>query len=291
MTSIKYNLDIMMRKKTFRFAFALMLVLCIALPFMYAIKYKGWSESMLPAAHTLYVGNAMGLAWKYIQLLFPFLVIFPYSMSFFDESKAGMNLYIQARSGRCRYYISQVITCSIGGFVLICIPFILNILLNSIIFSENANDYLSTYDSYTDNWSGCITGSTTYFPVLWKGFVMKGLYINHPQLHNVLFAILAAVVSGIMSMLAYAFSILVRKGRLFIFFIMYVFFQIFSMIDSVMFDKWDESNTYVCTNITSYLSNGLLQVGRVYWLFYILLLLAVIFIIKIVKDRIKADEL
>lgn len=291
MASIRYNLSIMMRKKTFRFAFILMLMLCTALPFMYAVRYRGWSSFVLPAAHTLYVGNAMGLAWKYIQLIFPFLVIFPYSMSFFEESKEGTNLYIQVRSGRCKYYISQLVTCFVGGFVIICIPFILNILLNSVIFPENANDYISTYDKYTDNWNGGITGSTTFFAVLSKGFMMKGVYINHPQLHNLLFAMLSAIVSGVMAMLAYAFSIFIRKGRLFIFFMMYIFFQIFSMADSVLFDKWDEVNAYVCTNITAYLSNGLLQVGRVYWMFYILLVLIILFVIRIVKRRIEADEI
>lgn len=291
MKSVKYNLSIMVRKKTFRFSFFLVLLLCIFLPFVYAIEYKGYSVVELPAAHTLYVGNAMGLAWKYMQLVFPFLVIFPYSMSFFEESKEGTILYIQARSGRKQYYFSQVITCFIGGFVIIGVPFAINILLNSIIFPDNANDYISTYDIYTSNWSSCITGSSTIFHVISKGYMLKSLYINHPQLHNLLFALLSGVVSGIMSMLAYAFSIFIRKSRLFIFFLMYVFFQIFSMMDSVMFDNWSDVNVYVCTNITSYISNGLLQMGRVYWGFYVLLAFVVLFVITVIRKRIKRDEI
>lgn len=289
--SVKYHLNIMARKKAFRFSFFLILLLCICLPFIYALQYKGYSMSKLPSAYTLYIGNAMGLVWDYIQLLFPFLVIFPYSMSFYEESKEGTILYIQARSGRKQYYISQLITCFIGGFVIIFIPFILNILLNSIIFPEIANDYISTYDRYTYNWSGGITGSTTIFPVLSKGYMLKELYINYPQLHNVLFALLSGVVAGIMAMLAYAFSIFIKKSRLFIFFLMYLFFQIFTMVDSVMYDNWSEETTYVCVSLATYLSNGLLQVGRIYWLFYAILLFVVLFVIKTIKGRIAEDEL
>lgn len=289
--SIKYNLNIMMRKKTFRFSFGLVFALCVFLPFLYAFRYKGYCVAQLPAANTLYVGNAMGVAWKYIQLLFPFLVIFPYGMSFYEEARDGTILYIQIRNGRKQYYISQLIVCFIGGFLIIAIPFIINILLNTIIFPADANDYVSTYNKYTDNWIGSITGSSVIFPVWSKGYLLKGMFVNHPQLYNVLFALLSGGVAGIMSMLAYAFSLFVKKGRLFIFFLVYLFFQIFSMIDSVMFNRWDETNTYVCTNITMYISNGLLQVGRVYWIFYIFLLFVVLFVIKIVKRRISEDEI
>lgn len=291
MNMIRYNLNMMMRKKTFKFSFGLVMMLCILLPFFFAIKYKGYPVYQLPAAYTLYVGNELGLAWKYVRILFPFLVILPYSMCFFEESKEGTILYIQSRCGRKKYYGSQMITCFIGGFILIGIPFLINILLNAIIFPANANDYISTYDMFTENWSGSITGSNIIFPVISKGYILKGLFINHPQIHNLLFAVLAGIVAGIMSMLAYAFSIFITKSRLFIFFLMYIFFQAFSMIDSVLFDAWDVGITYVCTNITAYISNGLLQVGRVYWLFYIFLVVVVLFIVRTVKRRIKSDEI
>ena len=281
----------MTRKKSFRFSFILVLLLCICLPFVYAVQYKGYNMSELPSAYTLYIGNAMGIVWNYVQLLFPFLVIFPYSMSFYEESKDGTILYIQARSGRTSYYISQLITCFVGGFVIICIPFLLNILLNFIIFPEIANDYISTYDRYTYNWCGGITGSTTIFPVLSKGYMLKELYINYPQLHNMLFALLSGLVAGIMAMLAYAFSIFIKKSRLFIFFLMYLFFQIFVMVDSVVYDNWSEETTYVCVNLVTYVSNGLLQVGRVYGVFFVILFAVVLFVIKTVKERISEDEL
>lgn len=289
--SISYNLNIMMKKRTFKFSFFLVLLLCILLPFIYAIQYKGYAVAQLPSAYTLYVGNAMGLTWEYLQLIFPFLVIFPYSMSFYEEMKEGAILYIQTRSGRKKYYISQLVTCFIGGFIIIFIPFIINILLNAVIFPESANDYISTYDMYTDNWSGSITGSSTVFPVLSKGYMMKSLYINYPQLHNAMFALLSGIVAGIMSMLAYAFSIFIKKSRLFIFLLMYVFFQIFAMLDSVLFDNWDETKIYVCTNIVTYISNGLLQTGRVYWLFFAVLLLVLLFVIRTIKRRIAEDEI
>jgi hypothetical protein len=267
------------------------MILCIYLPFYYALKYKGVDTLQLPSASTLYVGNAVGLAWKYVQLLFPFLVIFPYSMSFFEESKAGMLMYVQVRNGRKQYYYSQLITCFIGGFIIICIPFLVNILLNSIIFPESGNDYISTYNQFTWNWRATITGSNVVFPVLYKGFILKNLFVNHPQLYNVLFAILSGFTAGIMSMLAYAFSMFIKKSRLFIFLMMYILFQAFAMLDSVLVDRWDETTIYVRTNIVEYISNGLLQPGKVYWLFWGLLLIIFFIATRIVRGRIAEDEI
>lgn len=290
MNSILYNLTIMMRKKTFRFSFLLVLALCIGMPFVYAVQYTGCSTMQLPATHTLYVGNAMGLVWDYFQLVFPVLVIFPYSMSFFEESKNGTLLYIQARSSRKQYYISQLITAFIGGFVIICIPFLINILLNAILFPAEGNDYLSTFDRYTYNWSGSITGSTTVFPVLAKGFVFKGLYADHPQLHNLLFALLAGVGAGMMAMLAYACSMVVRRNRFFLFLAMYLIFEVLAMVNSVLYDRWSESSVYVCTDFVSYLSNGLLQVGRSYGLFWGFMAGMAGVVLCLVRKRIEEDE-
>jgi hypothetical protein len=72
---------------------------------------------------------------------------------------------------------------------------------------------------------------------------------------------------------------------------MYILFQVFAMLDSVLADRWDETTIYVRTNIVEYISNGLLQPGKVYWLFWGLLLIIFFIATRIVRGRIAEDEI
>lgn len=288
---LNVNMKIMMRKKPFLFSLGVMMALCITLPFVYWVSYKNYYSYQLPAAYSVFVGNDMGLAWKYIQLIMSFLVIFPYSMSFYDDYLLGSNIYYQTRKSRKQYYLSQMLTCFIGGMIIICIPFLLNILINTIIFPAEGNDYITTLNRYFSGWSSSVTGSNVIFKTISKGIVLKNLYINFPQIYNVMITILASIIAGIMSVATYCFSLIIRKNRIFIFLFSFIFFQLFAMIDSVLYDRWSESDVYVCTNITSYMSVTQGQIGKCFMGLGVLLILLVLIEIKIVVWRISKDEL
>lgn len=166
---LNVNLKIMIRKKTFLFSFGMMLALCLALPFIYFWKYRNYYDYQMPAAYSVFAGNEMGLAWSAIQLIVPFLIIFPYSMSFYEDCLSGTAVYYQSREGRKKYYLSQILTCFIGGMIMIGIPFLLNILMNTIIFPSEGNDYVTTLSQYSIGWSSSITGSNVMFKTVSKG--------------------------------------------------------------------------------------------------------------------------
>lgn len=288
---LKVNIKIMTNKKTFLFSFGIMLMVCLVLPFIYFWYYRNYYAYQLPAAYSVFVGNDTGLAWKYIQLIMPFLIIFPFSMSFYEDCLSGANIYYQTREGRKKYYFSQMLTCFIGGMVIIGIPFLLNILLNTIIFPLEGNDYVTTLNKYFIGWSANVTGSSVILKTISKGFILKKLYINYPQFYNVAITISASIIAGVMSVATYTFSLIVRKNRIFIFLFSYIFFQLFAMIDSVLYSRWSETNVYICTNITSYMSVTQGQIGKVFIGLYILMILIVFLEIKIVRQRIAKDEL
>lgn len=288
---LKVNMRIMIKKKTFLFSLGIMLIICLTLPFIYFWNYRDYYVYQMPAAYSVFVGNDMGMAWKYIQLIMPFLVIFPYSMSFYDDSMSGVNIYYLTRGDRKKYYFSQMLTCFIGGVIVIGIPFLVNILMNTIIFPAEGNDYLTTLNRYYVGWSSSVTGSNVVFKTVSKGIVLKKLYVDYPQIYNIAITILASIIAGIMSIATYTFSLIIRKSRIFIFLFSYIFFQLFAMIDSVLYDRWDEVNAYICTNITSYMSFTQGQIGKVYIGFLGVMILVVLLEIKIVMQRISKDEL
>lgn len=288
---LKVNMRIMIKKKTFLFSLGIMLLICLTLPFIYFWNYRDYYVYQMPAAYSVFVGNDMGMAWKYIQLIMPFLVIFPYSMSFYDDSMSGVNIYYLTRGDRKKYYFSQMLTCFIGGVIVIGIPFLINILMNTIIFPAEGNDYLTTLNRYYVGWSSSVTGSNVVFKTVSKGIVLKKIYVDYPQIYNIVITILASIIAGVMSIATYTFSLIIRKSRIFIFLFSYIFFQLFAMIDSVLYDRWDEVNAYICTNITSYMSFTQGQIGKVYIGFLGVMILVVLLEIKIVMKRISKDEL
>jgi hypothetical protein len=107
-----------------------MMLIGVLMPFYYAAKYWGAYQYELPSADTLYMANGAGLCWNFIQLIFPFFIVLPYSLSFINENKIGVNFYVQTRGDRKTYYYSQMITCFLGTMLVFLIPLCLNILLN-----------------------------------------------------------------------------------------------------------------------------------------------------------------
>lgn len=279
----------MTRRKTFQFAFALMLALSIIFPIYNVIKYWGCYEYALPSADTLYIGNGGGECWEYLQFVFPFIIVLPYSFSFLNENKSGVACYVQTRGGRKHYYYSQLITCFLGTAVIFFIPLLFNILLNSILFPINGNDYVSTYNAYDRNWVTTILGRGFYRETLFQGYVFKKVAIVHPQLYNLLYAVWTSVASGIMGMFAYSVSIILQKNTISLFIANFLFFSIFTVLDRIS----EESNlfsVYINTNLTDYLSNGHFNHGLVYPIYILFLLCELIVAVLIIKYRLKKDE-
>lgn len=284
---LKYNLRLMWKRKSFQFVFWGMILLCIVQPVYYVIKYWGSYIYELPSADTLYIANSGSDIWSYIQQLFSFLIVLPFGFSYLDEKKFGVNLYLQSRGERKAYYYSQLIACFIGTAMVILLPFLINIALNGIIFPINGNDYISTYDAYDYNWCSKIMGNGFKDKTLFQGHILKSIFIEHPQLYNVIYALIGGISSGVMGMFVYAISILVEKNRIWVLIINYLFFSVFTVLDRVIENIFP---IYINVNLTEYLSDGHFNHGRVYPIYIAFLLLEVFISIGIVRRQWKKDE-
>ena len=284
---MKYDIKIMFRKRTFQFAFIGMLCLAIGVPVFNLIKYWGEYEYALPSAHTLYIANGDGNVWSYLSLIIPFFISLPFCFSFLDEYKSGVILYVQTRGERKSYYYAQIITCFLGTAMVILIPFLLNILLNGIIFPVNGNDFVSTHNVYDRTWANSVMGYGFWKKTLSNGMIFKHIAIDYPQLYNVIFAFWAAFAMGVLSMFVYAISLLVKKQAIWLLIINYLFFQVFTVFNRIMEDL---SFVYINLELTDYLANGQFNIGLVY-LFYLLFLLLLMFVShRIIKHKINLDE-
>lgn len=289
---IKLNFKLMTKKKTFIVAFAVMLAIAIAFPFVTYIRYMKNFEFNMPAANSVFMANTFMQCWDYLVVIFPFLVVFPYAMSFYDENKLGVKFYIQTRGDRKKYYFSQIIVCFFGMFIIIAVSYSLNIILNSILFPKDGNDYLSTISRYSINYVPNILDDNLAMNVLSKGMSFKYLYINYLQIYNLIITLIAATVGGVMSVAAYVFSLFVRQGKVFILLFSFIVFEIFSTIDTVLVSMASKGKCYLMTSILNYMSTCThSQAGKNYIYILLVMLSFVIAEILVVKRKIKEDEL
>lgn len=289
-TYIKYNFNVMTKKRLFWVTLFSMLCIAIGMPLYHVWQYRGCYTYELPSADTLYLGNHNGLIWSYICMLFPFLIVMPYGFSYISEVHAGVKNYVQVRGTRTVYYYAQLCICFFSVFLVFFVPMIINICLNGAFFPVNGNDYITLTHAGTSNWSAYITGSGFTKQVLHHGMILKQIAIEHPQLYNVIFAGIAGVGAGIMGMFIYALSLVLKKNYVYLLVANFLIFQLFIVLNRFSYDGIF-SSVYVDLKPTDYLANRIIANGKDYIIFGILMLVEIIVSVVIIRRCTKRDEL
>lgn len=289
-TYIKYNFGVMTKKKLFWITLFGMLCLAIGMPLYQVWKYRGCYTYELPSADTLYLGYYEGLAWSYLSMLFPFLIVLPYGFSYISEVRTGVKNYVQVRGTRRRYYYAQLCVCFFSVFLVFFVPLIINICLNGAFFPVNGNDYVAMTHVGTSNWSANITGSSFAKQVLHHGMILKQISIDHPQLYNAIFAWIAGIGAGIMGVFIYALSLVLKKNYIYLLIANFLIFQLFIVCNRFSDDEIF-SSVYVDLKPTDYLANRMIASGKDYIIFGILMLVELIASVVIIRVTTKRDEL
>lgn len=277
-TYLRYNWNLMWKRKSFLFVFWGLMIVSIAMPFVYVLTHWGAYSYMLPSADTLFMGNGDSDTWMYIKQLYPFFIVLPFGFSYIDEKNAGVDMYIQTRGERRTYYISQLITCFLGTAFVFLIPFLMNVILNGIMFPITGNSYIATTYAYDTNWVNAIVG---YGQKTTNGWILKSLAIAHPQWYNVFYVFILSIASGVMGMLVYAISVLVKRNRLVVLIINYLLFKVLEVFSKLVGTGDDGRYNF---DFVDYLCNGYFVEGRNY-LFFILFLIAVLVISIVVVAK------
>lgn len=287
---MKYNLKIMLKKKLFWIVLYGMLFMAVGMPLYNVWRYRGCFDYELPSADILYLGNYNGLAWGYISVLVPFLIVLPYGFSYISEVRTGTKNYVQVRGTRKMYYYTQLFVCFLSVFFVFFFPFLINICLNGAFFPVNGNDHITLTHVGTSNWSANITGSNFLKNVFHHGMILKQIVINYPQLYNVIFAGIASVSLGIMGMFIYAISLILKKNYVYLMITSFMIFQLFIVCNHFSYDEIF-SSVYIDLKLTDYLANRMIASGKDYIVFGILMLAGVLVSVLIIRRRIVRDEL
>lgn len=133
-----------------------------------------------------------------IVQMYPLLVACPGGLLYAKEKQLGLNTLLEARIGSVNYRFSKLLAVFCTTTVIFMTPFLIEILLNYIVFpAEAIGDFskLNTYDSEYLKWL--------------KNYGYSMLYSFSPVLYAITSTIIFGVLSGIMGMVVSAFSMII----------------------------------------------------------------------------------
>ncbi|OYP24241.1 hypothetical protein CG709_07420 [Lachnotalea glycerini] len=153
-----------------------------------------------------------GYYFYFFMLLYPIIVIIPASFSYIYDQDINEQIFIQSRTGIKNYYFGKLIATFLSTFNIFTIPFLAEIILNSIAFPNNATGLLSNMSIY----------ESTELESIHR-LLLPNLYIRSIYLYVILLTIIWGIVSGVIATYALTISIIIKfKYKTFLFLPIYI---------------------------------------------------------------------
>jgi len=207
-SAIRWNMSLMMKKKTMLISFSVMLLFSL-FNVVYSILREtnnGYSKTVDSfMGYLLFEGNPL---LSVLYFLIPIIIILPYSTIGFTNSKSHVSSIQKIRFGIKKYYVSQYVTSFIGGFIVVFFPLLIGTIFNIIFLPSSKNVFNgNTFFVYLTqlSWKNYKSTNNPY------SFFLPELFFDHPFLHILIFIFAFSVFSGLLSGLIYTFSFVIRK--------------------------------------------------------------------------------
>ncbi len=253
LNTMKFQLSIMMAKKEFKISFLVIFLYCI-ISFVYAaISQWGLDGAYVLSANALFCGNAYSKTWYYFIYLFSFSIVLPFSSSHINDIECGITPFILTKSTRKEYYLTKIFVCFIGGFIIIFIPFLLNLALCHLTFPNNMNYQFGEYGM--PNFFRTILGTNLSYNTEQKIIPFIKLFLNSPTIYNIVYICILSIVSGIFSVFLLCITYLKKLHRAILFVPIYVIVLFSSVISEYGFSRAinDYKQIFVNYDIMDYL--------------------------------------
>lgn len=222
---IRSQFYLMIHSKNFWFSFwCMFLYSCITYLYQVFSRQDVNSSDMLQGS-SLFVGWARAPFSKYFVILFPFILTITWSFSYFEENTCGVCLYSILKSGRKRYYFAKLLLGFAGNFLIVAIPYFINIFLNFITFAENGN---TVYGNKIDPiyYRNLVPG--THFPFV-------NVYMEHEMLYIIMYTLYLSCLAGVLGVFSCAVAGFIKKNKVFIFIPLYLLFYISQRYSNYLF--------------------------------------------------------
>ncbi len=127
-------------RKDFKFVFSFVLLLCLVSYLINCYVNRNTDIANIMSADFQYIGSSYSNMWRIFSVVFPFIIVFPFGFSYSQDSILKNASFVERRFGKSNYIVSKYIVSFIGGFIIIFIPFLINMLLNYLTFPVNMNN-------------------------------------------------------------------------------------------------------------------------------------------------------
>ena len=267
------------KKKNVLFTFGFLFLFCIGYYcFMANLALKQTDFSHVAAPQCVFIlSQETGLLTPvYLEMLFPFLALLPFSFSYLNDRKLGITDIYISNGGIRKYYIAKQCACFAVTFLVFFIPIFVHLVQVYLTFPADGavvTELMTTETSYNHflNTSGTDTGSGL------RALLLQ-LLVQHPFLYDLLYTVLYSAYAGLVGMFGLSVSYFLKQKL-----------QLLLFLPYLLLSKAAES---ILPSILSYVSPGAVIAGfdeyALFWL-WILFLAAVILVLNIKKIR--SDQL
>ncbi len=238
---IKTDINILIHKKGFQISFLCILVYALFVTIYYAMVQRGMDASELYSPVKLSGLNAdTKFVWFFCRW-FPFIVILPAGFSIVNDKKTKIRVLIKSRVGNAKYYVSKQIAAFIVTFVTVTVPFLLQCVVNHIIFPGVANRDLTNWETYSE----------TYFCHA-DAYLFSELFYENEYLYFLVTLMITGVFSGCLAILLVGISTFDLKYKAFLFLPIYILFYFMEMLSGYITGY----STYINDYMTLFDING-----------------------------------
>ena len=212
----------------------------------------------------------------YLEMLFPFLALLPFSFSYLNDRKLGISDIYISNSGIRKYYVTKQLVCFSVTFIVFFIPFLINLIQVYLTFPADGS-YVSEMSMWETAYDHLLMTSEAD-----NGSVLCTLFLrllrHHPFLYDLIYTAFYSAYAGLVGMFSLSVSYFLKPKLQLLLFLPYLLLS------------HTAENFLPC--ILTYVSPGGVIAGfNEHALFgiWILLLAAVILILNIKKIR--SDQL
>lgn len=212
---IKTDINILVHKKGFQVSFLLVLAYALFVTLFFSVKQQGMDASYLYSPLKLSGLNMdTEIAWFFFRW-FPFIIVLPAGFSIVNDKNTRIRVLIKSRVGNFKYYFSKLVSAFVITFITVVIPFLIQCVVNHIIFPEVANRDMTNWETYGE----------TYF-IYTDAYLFSNLYYENVYIYFVVALVLTGVFSGCLAVFLVGISTFEFKYKAVLFLPIYLVFYV-----------------------------------------------------------------
>lgn len=149
--AIKYEFRKMFARKEFHIIITILVIFACADFMINSIAYLNQPFTNIHSAWQLWIGfgNSTSLTGRIpasiLCILMPMLVTTSFSDAYIIEKKVGLSALAFVRESRNAYFSAKLLVSVLAGFVLACIPYVLNLALCLAVFPQASSAHYSNW--------------------------------------------------------------------------------------------------------------------------------------------------